>query len=422
MDRIVEKRSSEVPKQPKMTRVAAYARVSSGKDAMMHSLSAQISYYSGMIQSHPGWMYCGVYSDEAKTGTKDSREGFQRLLSDCRAGIVDLVITKSISRFARNTVTLLQTVRELKELGIDVYFEEQNLHTVGPDGELLITILAAYAQEESLSVSENQKWRVRKNFEEGRPWNCTMLGYRNADGTLTVAPDEAAVVRRVFSMFLDGAGTWTIANGLNAEGIRTRYGNRFHRTAIQTILRNYAYTGNLLLQTTFREDAITKKDRDNTGELPMYHALGTHEAIISLEDFNRAQEELARRKETYTAPSSTCSVFPFTSLITCAKCGKKYQRKIRKTGVSWICSTYNHEGKAACPSKQIPEKTLYSLTENMDLGRVTEIVADDGNRLSFHFSDGTVVEKVWRDRSRAESWTPEMRERAREQSIARCKK
>ena len=154
---------------PKLTRVAAYARVSSAKDAMRHSLSAQVSYYSGLIQRHPGWAYAGVYSNEAKTGTKDSREGFTRLLSDCRAGRVDAVITKSISRFARNTVTLLETVRELKGLGIDVYFEEQNIHTLSADGELMLSILASYAQEESLSASENQKWRVRKNFEEGRP-------------------------------------------------------------------------------------------------------------------------------------------------------------------------------------------------------------------------------------------------------------
>ena len=163
---------------PKLTRVAAYARESSAKDAMHHSLSAQVSYYSGLIQNHPGWQYIGVYADEAKTGTKDTREGFVKLVSDCKAGKVDMVITKSISRFARNTVTLLETVRDLKALGIDVFFEEQSIHTLSADGELMLSILASYAQEESLSASENQKWRVRKNFEEGKPWNGTLLGYR----------------------------------------------------------------------------------------------------------------------------------------------------------------------------------------------------------------------------------------------------
>lgn len=169
MERIIRQVSFPGAEMPRLKRVAAYARVSSGKDAMLHSLSAQVSSYSELIQNHEGWQYCGVYADEALTGTKEDRGGFQSLLADCRAGKLDMVITKSISRFARNTVTLLQTVRELKGLGVDVYFEEQNIHTMSADGELMMTILASYAQEESLSASENQKWRVRRNFEEGIP-------------------------------------------------------------------------------------------------------------------------------------------------------------------------------------------------------------------------------------------------------------
>ena len=164
------------PSIPRPERVAAYARVSSGKEAMLHSLSAQVDYYSTYIRHHPGWEYVGVYTDEAKTGTKDSRENFQRLLADCRGGKIDHVITKSVSRFARNTVTLLETVRELKNMGISVYFEEQNIDTMTADGELMLTIIASYAQEESLSASENQKWRIRQNFEEGKPWKGVMLG------------------------------------------------------------------------------------------------------------------------------------------------------------------------------------------------------------------------------------------------------
>lgn len=165
------------PRMPQPLRVAAYARVSSGKDAMLHSLAAQVDHYSTYIRHHHGWEYVGVYADEAKTGTKDSRENFQRMLTDCRAGKIDHIITKSISRFSRNTVTLLETVRELKELGISVYFEEQSIDTATADGELMLSILASYAQEESLSASENQKWRVKRNFEEGIPWRFFMLGY-----------------------------------------------------------------------------------------------------------------------------------------------------------------------------------------------------------------------------------------------------
>lgn len=270
---------------PRPTRVAAYARVSSGKDAMIHSLSAQVSYYSSLIQNHKGWMYCGVYADEALTGTKDNRESFQRMLMDCRAGKIDMVITKSISRFARNTVTLLETVRELKLLDVNVYFEEQNIYTLSADGELMMTILASYAQEESRSASENQKWRVRANFKEGLPWNGTVLGYRMEDSIYTPLKEEADLVRLIFDLYQGGMGTYKLVKYLNAAGYRTRKGNLWHQSAVDKVLKNYAYTGNLLLQTTFIEDHITKKGKPNQGQLPMYHAEGSHEPIIPMPDF-----------------------------------------------------------------------------------------------------------------------------------------
>ena len=189
MDRVVKRVPLTKTALPKLTRVAAYARVSSAKDAMRQSLSAQVSYYSSLIQRHPGWQYASVFADEAKTGTKDSREGFQKMIAACRAGSVDAIITKSISRFARNTVTLLETVRELKGYGVDVFFEEQNIHTLSADGELMLSILASYAQEESLSASENQKWRIKKNFEEVKPWSSTLLGYRNVNGRFEIVPE-----------------------------------------------------------------------------------------------------------------------------------------------------------------------------------------------------------------------------------------
>ena len=216
MERIVQQVGS-IPAQPKALRVAAYARVSSGKDAMLHSLSAQVSYYSSLIQNHSGWLYCGVYADEALTGTKENRTEFQRLLAECRAGSIDLIITKSISRFARNTVVLLQTVRDLKSLGVDVYFEEQNIHSMSADGELMLTILASYAQEESLSASENQKWRIKKNFEDGKPWSGQVLGYKYVDGVYIVKPEEAEIVRSIFADYLSGMGVEAIMKKLNVE-------------------------------------------------------------------------------------------------------------------------------------------------------------------------------------------------------------
>ena len=239
MNRIIRQIAPSVVSLPKRTRVAAYARVSLSKETMLHSLAAQVDYYREMIQSRPEWTYCGVYADEAFTGTKDSRPEFQRLLADCRAGKVDLVLTKSISRFARNTVTLLKTVRELKALGIDVFFEEQNIHTLSADGELLLTILAGYAQEESLAVSENCKWRIRKNFREGIPWgHIRMYGYDNKNGKLTVVPKEAEVVRMIFTDYLGGMGKAALAKKLARLGIPTKNGGKWNENTVIGILDN----------------------------------------------------------------------------------------------------------------------------------------------------------------------------------------
>ena len=423
MDRVVKRVPLTKTALPKLTRVAAYARVSSAKDAMHHSLSAQVSYYSSLIQRHPGWQYAGVFADEAKTGTKDSREGFQKMIAACRAGSVDAIITKSISRFARNTVTLLETVRELKGYGVDVFFEEQNIHTLSADGELMLSILASYAQEESLSASENQKWRIRKNFEEGKPWNGTMLGYRYHNGTLVIEPQEAEIVRRIFREYLSGKGVVTIANRLNADGIVTRYGNQWHKRSVTCVLLNYAYTGNLLLQTTFRENHPTKRSLPNDGQLPKYHAKGTHEPIISMADFSAAQAEMEKRSAKHAPKGKNYAArYPFSGLIVCGNCGKHYRRKVTASGPVWICSTFNQQGKAACLSKQIPEAELLTMTADMALSDLTEICAENGNRLVFRFKDGSESVKRWQDRSRAESWTPEMREAARQKALERSRK
>lgn len=409
------------PRLQRRKRVAAYARVSSGKDAMLHSLSAQVSYYNDLIQKKDGWEFVGVYSDEAITGTKEDRAGFQQMLEDCRNGKIDMILTKSISRFARNTVTILETVRMLKALEVDVFFEEQNIHTMSADGELMLTILASYAQEESLAASENQKWRIKKNFEEGMPWNGRMLGYRMRDGQYYIIPEEAEIVRRIYSEYLEGWGPNRIAAGLTEDGIPTMNGGIWQPQTIAKILRNYSYTGNLLLQKTFRENHITKKTIKNTGQRPRYLAEGTHEAIIPMEEWQEVQAEIERRAKSRKATPPAKSTFFYTGLIQCAKCGKNYRRKTTATQVVWICSTFNTRGKKYCASKQIPESTLDALVAQvvknpMD---IKKIIADDGNTLHFHLADGSVVTRIWTDRSRAESWTAGKREAARQQAYER---
>ena len=421
MKKVIERSASQVPAAPKLIRVAAYARVSSGKDAMLHSLSAQVSYYNNLIQNHPGWIFCGIYADEAVTGTKDSRDQFKKLLADCRAGMVDLVITKSISRFARNTVTLLQTVRELKNLGVDVYFEEQNIHSLSSDGELFLTILASYAQEESRSASENQKWRVRDKFRNGIPWSGTILGYRYGADGYVIEPMEAETVRLIFESYLQGMGLVSIAKLLNAQSRTSRYGRPWGKSSIMRVLRNSTYTGNLLLQKTYSENHLTKRTRQNNGELPKYYIEDAHEAIIPLRQFNAVQEEIQRRAKKHYTPNTTKKEYPFTGKLVCAGCGKHYRRKVTATGPTWICPTYNTQGKAACPSKRIPESTLILVAEevvgSIDAfsGEITEVRVENGNRLVFLHTNGKESVKRWQDRSRAESWTAEMREVARQQ-------
>ena len=417
MNRVIEKVAFPVPTAPKLTRVAAYARVSSAKDTMLHSLSAQVSHYNSLIQQHPGWIFCGVYADEGLTGTKADRENFQRMLADCRAGKIDMIVTKSISRLARNTVTLLETVRELKDLGVDVYFEEQNIHSLSADGELMLTILASYAQEESLSASENQKWRVKQKFSNGQPWRTYMLGYRYDGEQLVIVPEEAEIVRSIFADYLDGKGVVAIMKRLNEEGILTQQGFTWHQSAVQRVLRNYTYTGNLLLQTKFRENHLTKRTVVNRGELPQYHIQNSHEPIIDMDTYKAVQIEMAHRADQFGKPQTTAT-YPFTGLITCAGCGKHYRRKMKKTGPVWICSTYNTLGKAACQSKAIPESVLIDIVDEIGgIGNLTAIQAANNNTLVLTLTSGQQIVKQWLDRSRRESWTPEMREAARQRKM-----
>jgi DNA invertase Pin-like site-specific DNA recombinase len=398
---------------PQMKNVAAYVRVSSEKESMMHSLSAQISYFSEYIQRHSGWLYAGVYADEAKTGTRDTRPEFQRLLADCRAGKIQIVLTKSISRFARNTVTLLATVRELTDLGIAVFFERENIWSNTGDGELMLSLLAAYAEEGSLSVSENCKWRIRKGFEKGEPYGLhAMLGYRYKKGEFTIVPEEAEIVRRIFSDYLSGHGIVSIVKSLRAEGlILSRY-------AVSSILRNVTYQGDLLLQRTFVKDHLTKKQLKNHGELPFYQVENDHESIISRDVFAAVQVEIARRKETHRSKPGGKGTYSLTGLVRCGLCGCNYKRKITPYRVVWVCPTFNTVGKAYCASQQVPESVLDSLiAERGGVATIAEIIVPGAQRLLFRFKDGREETATWRT-SRRDSWTPEMKEAARQKRFA----
>jgi len=401
----------------RLLRTAAYTRVSSGKDAMLHSLSAQVSYYSKLIQNTPGWVYAGVYTDEAITGTKRERPEFQRLLEDCRAGKIDLVVTKSVSRFARNTLTTLEAVRELRALEVDVFFEEQNIHTLSAEGEFLLTLLASYAQEESLSVSENCKWRIRNDFKEGRPTFTRLLGYELQNGKFIIVPGEAELVRRIFADYLSGKGITSIRKALLSEGVG------ISQTGLSKLLRNEKYAGDLLLQKSFTADHLTKKKTKNTGQLPMYLVEDAHEAIIPRADFNAVRAEMARRSARYQPNPQAPPLYDLSGKIRCGTCGAGYRRKHAAAGskyekIVWICKTFNTLGRDHCTAQQIPDDILRAkLAEAGGLEGLQEIRVPGPNRLCFVYADGRLAELPWQHPSRRESWTPGMKEQARQDAL-----
>jgi DNA invertase Pin-like site-specific DNA recombinase len=427
MPRNIRKIAPLMPKAPARKRVAAYARVSSGKDAMLHSLSAQISYYSEYIQKHAGWEYMGVYADEAVTGTKESRTEFQRLMNDCRDGKIDMIITKSISRFARNTVTMLEAVRELKELNINVYFEKENINSISGDGELLLTILASFAQEESRSVSENCKWRIRRRFADGEIVNLRFIfGYSIEKGKIEINQQEAEIVRMIFEDYINGMGCTLIAKKLRDMGVKTMRGGTWNADRVADIIKNEKYAGHALLQKKYVQDHLTKALVANKGELPKYYAENTHPPIIDEATFKKAQEIMTLNRE-LNEGKKEAGHYPFTSKIVCGRCGKNFKRKTTRGKVYWNCSNYLKFGKEVCHAKQIPDDILLSLVaEVLELPefdktifelKIKEIQVPESNVLVFVFQDGHTVEKVWQNKSRSESWDSEKRDNARNKAL-----
>lgn len=433
--RKISKIEPRLPSIPKRKKVSAYARVSMECDRLMHSISAQISYYSSLIQSHAEWEYAGVYADYGISGTGTvKRTEFQRMLADCESGKINIILCKSISRFARNTVTLLETVRELKDLGIDVLFEEQNIHSISSDGELMLSILASYAQEESYSASENKKWQMRRDFEQGKIGGIVMLGYRRtSEGSLEIIPDEAEIVKLIFNSYLSGMGKLAIANQLNEQGILTKNGNQWGPESVLRILKNEKYTGTMILQKFYSENHITKRKMKNEGQLQKYIIDESHPAIIEKHIFDAVQKRLQKQKEYFSSTKPTTAVYPFTGKIQCKCCGKNYRRKTTATGVVWICATYNTKGKKYCPTaKQIPENTLIlvccevlgisEFDANIFENQVEKILVPAPNELTFIFTDGHEISTNWKGRSRSESWTDEMRKKAGERRRMSCLK
>lgn len=304
-------------------RVAAYARVSTDSEEQLTSYEAQVDYYTRFIQENSDWDFVEVYTDEGISAVNTKhRDGFNRMILDALAGRIDLIVTKSVSLFARNTVDSLTTIRKLKEAGCECFFQKENIMTFDSKGELLITIMSSLAQEESRSISENVTWGQRKRFADGKvsiPYG-QFLGYRKgADGLPEIVPEEAEIVRRIYREFLQGKSTNAIAAMLTEEGIPTP-GKRavWQRATVESILRNEKYKGSALLQKSFTVDFLTKKTKVNEGEVPQYYVEDSHPAIIEPWEWEQVQTELERRKNSRTRHRQTS---PFSGKILCADCG-----------------------------------------------------------------------------------------------------
>ena len=263
---------------------------------------------------------------------------------------------------------------------------------------------------ETLNISHNtisafcKRNGIEKNTILCKTCDGTIYGYRLVKGQYVIVPNEAEVIKRIFDEYLSGLGHQKIANHLNSDGVPSRYGGTWNQSVIRDMLKNYTYTGNLVLQKTFRENHLTKKTSKNNGELPKYHSEDSHEAIIDMVTYNKVQEEHERRKAKYNKAHFENKKYPLTGLITCENCGKNYRRKTTKTGIVWICATFNTLGKKHCASKQVPETVLEELVSSVSpIENISSILVSNGNKITFELIDGTEVIKHWADRSRSES-------------------
>ncbi len=373
-------------------KVAAYARVSMDSANLLHSLSAQVSYYSGLIQKNPEWTYAGVYADEAITGTSTkNRTEFNRMVEDCEEGKIDLILVKSISRFARNTIDTLTTVRHLKDIGVEVRFEREGISTFSGDGELMLTILASYAQEESESISRNEKWAVRKRFERGIPstsLRCFGYDWDSENKTLIINEEEAGWVRYIYDRYLDGASIKSLEKELKEKGVTALRGENLARTTIRRILTSRLYTGDVVLQQYYM--VSVGKAKRNLGELPQYEVEENHEPIVSKEEFERVQERISRRAE--NADNHGYEKTRFAGLVKCGKCGYACNHVKHQRGGKIIAKIEcNRRRTKQCDLLPIKEVELEKIVGEVVTAKDTleKIILSD-DHIDFHLKGGKV--------------------------------
>ena len=425
---------SRIDMRPK--RVAAYCRVSTDREEQEHSFETQKAMYTEMIMMKPTWQMAGIYADEGITGTvAKKRPGFMKMIEDCRKGKIDMIVTKSVSRFSRNNLDCLMYVRELKQLGIPIIFEKEGINTIQVSSELLLTLFGALSQAESESISMNVKLGIRQSLKNGnvRFSYKTFLGYRKGvDGQPEIVPEQADIVRRIYNDFLAGATYLEIAKRLTEEHVPTMGGgNRWFSERIKSILKNEKYKGDALLQKTYITDPISKRVKKNNGELPMYYVENSHPAIIERRIFDRVQEEIARRagkkkvKQTGTKTElgRYSGKYALTELLYCGECGTPYRRctwsRDGKKKIVWRCVSRLDYGKKYCKnSPSVEESRLHNAiataitkkanSEEINIGGIMNHIESFGSRRD---TDGIIqrqrriseIEKVIDDLARLNS-------------------
>ena len=366
----VGSRKQVTEEKPKL-RVAAYCRVSTDRDEQESSYEAQVEHYTEFIDRNPEWQLAGIYADDGISGTNTKkREEFNRMIEDCMASKIDMVITKSISRFARNTLDCLKYIRQLKEKNISVYFEKENINTMDAKGEVLLTIMASLAQQESQSLSQNVKLGLQFRYQAGKVQvnHNRFLGYTKDDeGNLVIVPEEAEIVKRIYREYLEGASLLQIGKGLETDGILTAAGKaQWRPTTLQKILRNEKYIGDALLQKTYTVDFLSKKRVKNNGIVPQYYVEGSHEAIIPRDLYMQVQEEMVRRANLHSGSDRKkrvySSKYALSSIVYCPKCGDIYRRiawnNRGKHSTVWRCCTRVEHGPKVCDAPTIQESDL----------------------------------------------------------------
>jgi len=374
--------AKQLKKEYRQLRVAAYCRVSTKQEEQLGSYEVQVKHYTERIQSEPKWTLVGIYADKGITGTSvKKRDEFNKMIRKCKQGKIDMIITKSIARFARNTVDCLTHTRMLKDFGVDVYFEEQGIHSTDPGAEFYITIYGSIAQSESENISANVKWGKAQSAKDGKVsfHYKNFLGYRKGeDGQPEIDPEQAEIVRRIYERFLAGDSLATIADNLNADGIATPSGNgEWRRGRIASILTNEKYKGDAIINKTYIVDCLSKKVKPNNGERPKYYVENNHPAIIDAVTFGRAQEEMARRNGkrktkqvgTKTERGKYSSKYALTELLICGECGTPYRRctwMVRgEKKIVWRCINRLDYGKKYChESPSIEESILQKAIMN----------------------------------------------------------